>query len=180
MRVPRRAEDVVANGTLPPGTRSVVDGRNDVEPVEVVDTSDGDGDFRTVVVGPVPVARVDLVSAIETRVHEWMLLHNNRHTRRVVLMAGGPTAPLTLWANNKRLPPGEPMVRASTRARARDPVCARASAACAPSCSRLSLASLRSVQLARKGNPLEGLGGLELRPRGIEWDTSVPEEPEGQ
>jgi hypothetical protein len=119
VRVPRRAEDVVANGTLPPGTRSVVDGRNDVEPVEVVDTSDGDGDFRTVVVGPVPVARVDLVSAIETRVHDWMLLHNNRHTRRVVLMAGGPTAPLTLWANNKRLPPGEPMVRTRSRARTR-------------------------------------------------------------
>lgn len=143
MRVPRRAEDVAKNGTLPPGTRAAVDGRHDVEPVEVVDSNDGDGDFRTVVVGPVPVARVDLVSVIETRVHEWMLQHNNRHTRRVVLMAGGPSAPLALWANNKRLPPGEPM-------------------------------------LALKGNPLAGLSGLELRPRGIEWDVTVPEEEEGQ
>jgi len=97
-------------------------------------------------------------------------------------MAGGPTAPLTLWANNKRLPPGEPMVRVrcAANASALAHVCARVSAACAPSRSQLSLASLRPAQLARKGNPLEGLGGLELRPRGIEWDTSVPEEPEGQ
>jgi hypothetical protein len=143
VRVPRRPEDVEKNGTLPPGTRAIVDGRHDLEPVEVVDTSDGEGDFRTVVVGPVPVARVDLVSAIEARVHEWVQQHNNRHTRRIVAMAGGPAAPLALWANHARLPPGEPM-------------------------------------LARKGNPLAGLEGLELRPRGIEWDVTVPEEDEGQ
>jgi len=143
VRVPRRPEDVEKNGTLPPGTRAVVDGRHDMEPVEVVDTSDGEGDFRTVVVGPVPVARVDLVSAIEARVHEWVQQHSNRHTRRIMQMAGGPDAPLALWANHARLPPGEPM-------------------------------------LARKGNPLAGLEGLELRPRGIEWDVTVPEEDEGQ
>jgi len=110
VRVPRRAEDVLKFGQLPPGTLALVDARTDVEPVEIIDSSGSDGDFRTVVVGPVKVRRIDAVKVVEANVHDWILLHNNRHTRRIIAMAGGPGAPLQLYANGERLPPERAML----------------------------------------------------------------------
>lgn len=142
VRLPRRAEDVAKFGMLPEGAIAVVDGRTDLQPVQVIDTTEGSTsdavNFRTVVVGPCRVRRIDSVRDVEVRISEWLKEYNNQHTRRVLSMAGGPNSLLALWANGHRLDPNGPLLRPT-------------------------------------GHPLDGLGGLELKPR-TDWDLSIAEE----
>lgn len=126
VRVPRRPEDVEKNGVLPAGTLvpcdplpdnssdaddgrpatsagSLADSARD-RGVPVEDAQQDDGScMRTVVVGPVPVRKIDPVSDIEKRIHGWLLGHSNAHTRRVQAMAGGQTRPLCLYLDGARL-----------------------------------------------------------------------------
>jgi hypothetical protein len=142
VRLPRRAEDFAKFGMLPDGAVAVVDGRTDLQPVQVIDATEGSTSdpiyFRTVVVGPCRVRRIDSVRDVEVRISEWLKEYNNQHTRRVLSMAGGPNSLLALWANGHRLDPNGPLLRPT-------------------------------------GHPLDGLGGLELKPR-TDWDLTVAEE----
>jgi len=115
VRVPRRPEDIASNGILPNGSQISIDETctsaqefrtihgSDVPlpTVEVFDTVDGS--IRTVVVGPVPVTKLDPVQLVENRIHTWLLNNVNVHTRRIVAMAGGPDAPLVLYLYGSRL-----------------------------------------------------------------------------
>jgi hypothetical protein len=123
VRIPRRPEDIAAFGILPPGTKVPVDegaqgAQAAVEggeeggagaasaaapaaPVEVFDSDDGA--TRTIVVGPIPVTKLDNVMALEQRIHTWVLAHPNRHTRHVLAMGGGAASPLALFLAGARM-----------------------------------------------------------------------------
>ena len=69
--------------------------------------------YRTVLVGPISVARYDSVGAVEASIAEWLTRVNSRHVRRINAMAAG--AALALYLGGRRLAPGDVLLGAEER-----------------------------------------------------------------
>jgi hypothetical protein len=69
--------------------------------------------YRTVLVGPISVARYDSVGAVEASIAEWLSRVNSRHVRRINAMAAG--AALALHLGGRRLPVGSVLLGAEER-----------------------------------------------------------------
>ena len=69
--------------------------------------------FRTILVGPLSVARYDSVGAVEASIAEWLSRVNSRHVRRINAMAAG--AALALHLGGRRLPVGGVLLGAEER-----------------------------------------------------------------
>ncbi len=69
--------------------------------------------FRTVLVGPISVARYDTVGAVEGSIAAWLGSVNSRHVRRISAMAAG--ARLVLCLGGRRLPEGDILLGAEER-----------------------------------------------------------------
>ena len=69
--------------------------------------------FRTVLVGPISVARFDTVGTVEANIADWLAKVNSRHVRRINAMAAG--AHLALYLGGRRLPVGDALLGAEER-----------------------------------------------------------------